>query len=108
MRLAQTSVSFTAVSRLYALTYIVMFAIPLFGLRGITARPPLWLRVASFAGLAMTLLYVILSVFLIIAVASVAGFALEVSLVILAANVLGSAIFVAGRRTASIHQVAAD
>lgn len=92
----------------YALTYVVMFAIPLFGLRGVTPRAPVWLRVASFSGLAMTLLYVILSVFPIIAVASVATFALKISLVILAANVLGAAIFVAGRRTASVHQVAAD
>src|SRR4030095_12074749 len=28
----------------YALTYVVMFAIPLFGLRTVTPRPPLWLR----------------------------------------------------------------
>ena len=33
--------------------------------------------------------------------------ALKISLVILAANVLGAAIFVDGRRTASVHQVAA-
>ncbi len=91
----------------YALTYVVMFAIPLLGLRGVQPRPPVWLRVASFSGLAMTLLYVILSVFPIIAVASVAGFALKISLVILAANLLGAALFVAGRRTASSRETIA-
>ena len=59
----------------YALTYVVMFAIPLFGLRGVAPRPPLWLRVASASGLGMTLLYVALSVFPIIKVESVAAFA---------------------------------
>src|SRR5215471_14736037 len=73
----------------YALTYVVMFAIPLIGLRSVRRASPLWLRVASFSGLAMTMLYVTLSIFPIIAVASVAGFALKISLVILAANVVG-------------------
>jgi amino acid transporter len=85
----------------YALTYVVMFAIPLIGLRSVQPRPPMWLRVASFSGLAMTLLYVILSVFPIISVASVTGFALKISVVILVANLIGAALFVAGRRTAS-------
>jgi amino acid transporter len=81
----------------YALTYVVMFAIPLFGLRAVHQRPPLWLRAVSFSGLAMTVLYVTLSIFPIIKVASVAGFALKISLVILAANVIGVGIFIAGR-----------
>jgi amino acid transporter len=85
----------------YALTYVVMFAIPLIGLRSLGTRPPLWLRVVSFSGLAMTLLYVTLSIFPIIKVESVAGFALKVSLVILAANLLGVGIFFAGRGIAS-------
>jgi glutamate:GABA antiporter len=85
----------------YALTYVVMFAIPLFGLRAVHQRPPVWLRVVSFSGLAMTLLYVTLSIFPIIKVESVAGFALKISLVILAANLLGVGIFVAGRGLAA-------
>jgi len=46
----------------------------------------------------MTLLYVTLSVFPIIAVASVATFALKITLVIVGANVLGATIFVTARR----------
>jgi hypothetical protein len=41
---------FNASGIFYALTYVVMFAIPLFGLRGVTPRPPLWLRLASLSG----------------------------------------------------------
>jgi amino acid transporter len=91
----------------YALTYVVMFAIPLFGLRGLTPRPPLWLRVVSTSGLLMTLLYVALSVFPIIKVESVAGFAIKITLVIVAANLLGIAILVSARRRSSRMAVAA-
>ena len=89
---------FNAGGMFYALTYAVMFAIPLFGLRGITPRPPTWLRVVSLSGLLMTLLYIILSVFPIIKVESVAAFAFKISLVIVIANALGIMILVSSRR----------
>ena len=38
----------------YALTYLVMFAIPIVGLRG-QHRPPLWLKLAAVSGFLMTL-----------------------------------------------------
>jgi len=81
----------------YALTYIVMFAVPIFGLRGVTPRPPLWLKVASWSGLLMTVLYVALSIFPIIQVASVTTFALKISLVILVANAIGIGLYVSAR-----------
>jgi amino acid transporter len=89
---------FNAGGMFYALTYVVMFAIPLFGLRAEALRPPLWLRAASFSGLVMTVLYVVLSVFPIIKVESVATFALKISAVIIGANVVGGAILVAAQR----------
>lgn len=70
-----------------------MFLIPLIGLRGVTPRPPLWLRVASAAGFAMTLLYVVLSIFPIIQVTSRSVFALKIALVIVIANAIGVLIF---------------
>jgi hypothetical protein len=75
-----------------------MFSIPLFGLRGNTSPPPLWLKLASLSGLLMTVLYVVLSVFPIINVASVATFALKVSAVIVVANVVGAMIYLSARR----------
>ena len=89
---------FNAGGMFYALTYVVMFAIPIFGLRAVSPRPPVWLRVASASGLAMTLLYVVLSVFPIIKVESVATFALKISLVIVTANIVGIGILAAARR----------
>jgi amino acid transporter len=89
---------FNASGMFYALTYVVMFAIPLFGLRAVAPRPPLWLQLASASGLAMTLLYVVLAVFPIIKVESVGVFAAKISLVIVLANLVGVGILVTARR----------
>jgi amino acid transporter len=89
---------FNAGGIFYALTYLVMFAIPLFGLRGVTPRPPWWLRVAAASGLLMTVLYVCLSIFPIIEVTSTSSFTAKVSTLIIGTNVIGAAIFFAAKR----------
>ena len=80
------------------LAYIVMFAIPLFGLRGVSERPPLWLRLASLSGLLMTALYIGLSVFPIIKVESVSTFALKITMMIVVMNLIGVAILFSASR----------
>jgi amino acid transporter len=82
----------------YGLTYLVLFAIPLVGLRG--ARAPWWLRLAAAAGLATTALYVALSVVPIVAVESRLGFALKIGGVVVAANALGAVLYLRARRHA--------
>lgn len=77
----------------YAIAYLVMFAIPIIGLRSIRPRPPLWLRITSLSGFLMTLLYVTLSVFPIVEVGSQASFTAKISGVIITANVIGAGIF---------------
>jgi amino acid transporter len=77
----------------YALTYLVMFAIPLIGLRGLEPRPPVWLRICALSGFLMTVLYVSLSIMPIIQVESRLAFALKISGLIILANVLGLAIY---------------
>jgi hypothetical protein len=89
---------FNASGIFYGLTYLVMFAIPLVGLRGVTPRPPLWIKGAAWSGLLITVLYIVLSIFPIIRVASVAGFALKISVVVVLLNLVGVAILVAARR----------
>ncbi|HEV2853802.1 MAG TPA: APC family permease [Thermoanaerobaculia bacterium] len=84
----------------YALTYLVMFAIPLFGLRGITPRPPFWLKACALSGLLMTILYVALSIVPIIQVESRGMFALKIGGLIVLTNVLGWAIYRAAARRA--------
>jgi amino acid transporter len=82
----------------YALTYLALFAIPLVGLRGIRPRPPLWLRVCALSGLAMTLLYVALSIVPIIRVESRLLFAAKISGLTLVTNAVGLAIYFASQR----------
>jgi amino acid transporter len=97
---------FNAGGIFYALTYLVMFSIPLFGLRGVTPGPSVWLRVASWSGLLMTLLYVILSVFPIITVGSVASFALKIVTVIVVMNLVGVGVLIAAsRRRVSVPEL---
>ena len=93
---------FNASGIFYALTYLVMFAIPLFGLRIVTPRPPMWLRLASLSGLLMTALYIVLSVFPIIKVESVSTFAFKITMTIVATNLIGVGILLsAGQRSAA-------
>jgi amino acid transporter len=93
---------FNASGVFYALTYVVMFAIPIIGLRGVTPRPPLWLRVASLSGLLMTLLYVALAVFPIIKVDNALVFGLKITLVVVLMNLVGYGILVSARKRAAL------
>ena len=99
---------FNASGIFYALCYVVMFAIPLFGLRDVSPRPPLWLRLASLSGLLMTVLYVVLSVFPIIKVESVSTFALKITATVVVMNLVGVGILLSARRraAAATHGVA--
>jgi amino acid transporter len=74
----------------YALTYLVMFAIPLVARGENTSWP---VRLAALSGFGMTLLYVVLSVFPIIDVQNGAVFTAKISAVILGSNALGAAFF---------------
>jgi amino acid transporter len=81
----------------YALTYLALFAIPIFGAAKLAKRPSTLLRTAAACGFAVTLLYSTLSVFPIIDVASWQIFAAKIIAVIVGANLLGVAIYTANR-----------
>ena len=85
----------------YGLTYLIMFAIPLIGLRNATPRPSIFLRIAALSGFAVTLLYVVLSIFPIIDVASWSVFAMKISGVVIVLNLIGAGLFFAARRQRS-------
>ena len=82
---------------LYALTYLVMFVIPLIGLRGALSRPSVWVRVAAVSGFLMTLLFVVLSVFPIVDVQNRAAFTAKVSAVVLIPNLIGAFLYIRAR-----------
>ncbi len=92
----------------YALAYGVLFAIPLFGLRGTTLRPPLWLRVAAAVGLCVTLLYATLTIFPIVEVESRLAFAAKIIGATVGTNLFGVALFLLARRRRRTQQTAAE
>ena len=75
----------------YALTYLVMFAIPIAG------RAPIWVKACALSGLLMTLLFIALSIVPIVQVESRLLFALKLSALIVVANGIGAATFIARR-----------
>lgn len=82
----------------YALTYLVMFALPVFGLKAVTIPSPLWLKIVSGSGFVVSFLFVVLSIFPIIGVQSRFAFSFKVIAVVGGANIIGACIFRAGSR----------
>ena len=82
----------------YALTYLVMFAIPIIGLRSSGVKVPVWLKIVAFSGFAMTVLYVALSIVPIVKVESQLQFALKIGGLIIVTNLIGAGIYLAARR----------
>lgn len=82
---------------LYAVCYLVLFALPIVGLRQFD-RAPLWLRLAAASGFIVTVIYIILAVFPIIDVKSWGSFAAKIITVVVAANLIGVAIYQAEKR----------
>lgn len=93
---------------LYGVTYLMLFAVPLFGLGKTGERAPTWIRIASLVGLATTTMYVILSVLPIVRVESQAEFSLKVGGVVVATNVVGVALYLLHVWRAGIRRRAAE
>jgi glutamate:GABA antiporter len=72
----------------YAIAYVALFAIPLVGREASPA-----VKIASLSGLAMTLLYIALSIFPIIEVGNSFWFTAKISGVVIGGNLVGYAIF---------------
>ncbi|MDE3052966.1 MAG: APC family permease [Gemmatimonadota bacterium] len=85
---------------LYAVCYLVMFALPIVGMKGFD-RAPLWLRLAAGSGFAVSVLYIVFSVFPIIDVTSGWSFAVKIIVVVVGANVVGAALYRAAARRSS-------
>lgn len=88
----------------YALAYLVMFALPLFGLRRTNQTHPWWLKIAALSGFLMTLLYVSLALVPIVQVESRVMFALKIGGLIVIANLIGYAIFYLGAKRREKNQ----
>ena len=77
---------------------LALFAVPLAGFRGARTRPPWWVKACAASGLAMTALYVCLSILPIIPVGSRTAFALKIVGLIVVTNAIGAALYRSGRR----------
>ena len=82
----------------YALTYLAMFAVPLFGMRRAAVRPPSWVKLCALSGFLMTALYVSLSVLPIIPVGSRVVFAAKIIGLIMSTNLIGVVLYTSSRR----------
>jgi hypothetical protein len=85
----------------YGIAYLVMFAIPLIGLRAVRDGAPLWLRIAAISGFVVTLLYIVFSTFPIVEVVNPYWFAAKIVGVTLVTNLIGVAVFASGSRRAA-------
>jgi glutamate:GABA antiporter len=82
----------------YALTYLVLFAIPLFGMKALGRRSSWWLKLACASGFIVTLIYIRFSIAPITEVGSLRSFALKIAGTVLIANAIGITIYVLGKR----------
>lgn len=77
----------------YGIAYLALFAIPVVARKETGLRAGVWVRVAGISGFLATLLFVVLSVFPIIAVGSSWRYSVKIAGVVLGANMLGYIIY---------------
>ena len=82
----------------YGIAYLALFAIPMFAPKARGIRPGLALRLAAASGFLVTLLFVGLSIFPVIDVASSWRYSVKIATVVLGANFAGWMIYRAGNR----------
>jgi amino acid transporter len=77
----------------YAIAYLALFAIPVLAGKESSLRGPLWMNLLATFGFVMTLLFVVLSIFPIIPVASQSAYSAKTIVVILLANLAGLVLY---------------
>ena len=81
----------------YAIAYIALFALPLFGARGLRAKLPGWLKAVSAAGMLASLVSLLISVYPVVQVVSRVAYAGKIMAVVVISNMAGILIYRAGR-----------
>jgi amino acid transporter len=85
----------------YAITYLVLFAVPLFGMKAFGVRTPLWLKIACASGFIVTVIYIGFTVVPIIEVGSRITFAAKIISTVLLANIVGIVLYRLGKQRRS-------
>src|SRR5215203_2922693 len=82
----------------YATTYLVLFAIPLVGMKAFGVKAPWWLKIACVSGFLVSVVYICFTIIPIIDVQSHAAFASKIIITVVLANAVGIAVYVLGKR----------
>lgn len=84
----------------YAATYLVLFAIPLVGMKAFGVRAPWWLKIACASGFLVSVIFICFTVVPIIDVTSRLMFALKIIATVVLANAVGVTIYALGKKRA--------
>jgi amino acid transporter len=84
----------------YAATYLVLFAIPIVGMKGFGVRSPWWLKIACVAGFVTSVGYIYFTPQPIIPVANQGIFALKIIATVILANAVGVTLYALAKRRA--------
>ena len=82
----------------YAIAYIALFALPVFGDRGLRARLPGWVKLVSAGGFLASAVSLLIAVYPIVDVASKPAYAAKICGAVVLANMTGVIIYRGGRR----------
>ena len=86
----------------YAIVYVALFAIPLFGGAAVRAKLPVWLKIASGAGLVSSLIALLISAYPVVDVVSRAAYATKVCAVVAISNMTAVILYRMGQRRATL------
>jgi amino acid transporter len=77
----------------YAISYLVMFAVPLFAAQKFEERPSLWVRLAAVSGGVVSAAFIVLSLFPIVEVRDAEWFAVKIAMFIVGTNLVGIVVY---------------
>ena len=82
----------------YAIAYVALFALPVFGSRRLRSALPGWLKAVALAGMAASAVALLIAVYPIVDVVSRTSYAAKISGVVVLTNIAGVALYRAGKR----------
>jgi glutamate:GABA antiporter len=84
----------------YAIAYVALFALPVFGRRELRSALPAWLKPVALAGLGASAVALLMAVYPVVDVVSRASYAAKISGVVVLTNIAGVALYRSGKRRA--------
>jgi len=82
----------------YAIAYVALFALPVFGSRNLRSALPGWLKPVALAGMGASVVALLMAVYPVVDVVSRASYAAKISGVVVLTNIAGVVLYRAGKR----------